>query len=49
LGSSRYRGRGGHAITNAYCDTNSNRNTNRDSDGNGHAQCYVNSHSNGYG
>ena len=51
LGSSRYRGRCGHAVTNAYSDTNSNRNTNRDSDANGygHAQCYTNSHSNGYG
>ena len=48
LGSSRYRGRCGHA-TNAYSDTNINRNTNRDGDGNGHAQCYTNSHSNGYG
>jgi hypothetical protein len=47
LGSSRYRGRCGHAITNAYSDTNSNCNTNRDSD----AQCYTNSHSyaNGHG
>ena len=51
LGSSRYRGCCGHAITNAYCDTNSNRNTNRDSYANddSHAQCYTNSHSNGYG
>jgi hypothetical protein len=51
LGSSRYRGRCGHAITNAYCDTNSNRNPNPDSDANGDsdAQCYTNGHSNGYG
>jgi hypothetical protein len=51
LGSSRYRGRCRHAITNAYCDTNSNRNTNGDGDANGDsdAQCYTNSHSNGYG
>jgi len=41
LGSSRYRGRCGHTITNAYCDTNTNRNTNRYGD----AQCYTNSHS----
>jgi hypothetical protein len=47
LGSSRYRGCCGHAITNAYCDTNSNRNTNGDSD----AQRYTNSYSyaDGYG
>jgi len=51
LGSSRYRGCCGHAITNAYGDTNSNRKANSDSDANGdsHAQCYTNSHSNSYG
>ncbi len=51
LGSSRHRGRCGDAVTNAYRDANSNRYTNRDSDANdyGHAQCYTNSHSNGYG
>jgi len=57
LGSSRYRGCCGHAITNTYCDINGNRNTNGnrninlDSDANdySHAQCYTNSHSNGYG
>ena len=51
LGSSRYRGRCGHAITNTYYDTNGNRNINRDSDANdySHAQCYTNSHSNSYG
>jgi hypothetical protein len=49
LGSSRYRGRCGHAITNAYCDTNSNRNS--DANGDSDAQCYTNSHSyaNGHG
>ena len=47
LGSSRYRGRCGHAITNAYCDTNSNRNS--DVNGDSDAQCYTDSHSNGYG
>ena len=31
LGSSRYRGRGGHAVTHAYC------NTNRDSDANSYS------------
>jgi len=45
VGSSRYRGRCGRAITNAYCDTNRDSDANGDSD----AQCYTNSHSNGYG
>ena len=51
LGSSRYPYRRRIAVTNAYCDINSNRNSNRDSDANGdsHAQCYTNSHSNVYG
>jgi hypothetical protein len=51
LGSSRYRGRCGDAITNAYCDTNTYAHPNGDSDANGygHGQCYTNSHSNGYG
>jgi hypothetical protein len=51
LGSSRYRGRGGHAVANAYCDTNSYADTNSNCNINGDsdAQCYTNSHSNGYG
>jgi hypothetical protein len=53
LGSSRYRGRCGHAITNAYGDTNSKRNSDANSYSYGYpygdAQCYANRHSNGYG
>jgi hypothetical protein len=51
LGSSRYRGRCGHAVTNAYCDTNTYTHPNGYGYGNGygHGQCYTNSHSNGYG
>ena len=42
LGSSRYRDCCGHAITNAYCDTNSNRNTNGDSDANSYSDRHCN-------
>ena len=49
LGSSRYRGRGGHPVTNAYCDTNTYANPNGNGNGHAHGECYTNSHSNGYG
>ena len=51
LGSSRYCGGCGHAVTHAYCNTNTNRNTNRHcygcAYGDGYSHCNVYTEANG--